>query len=1033
MRRRPACPSIERERNHLCALGAGVLGLLLVVGCQAAERKPYSFYEERIHPVLQFGCQRQTTGCHVDDGRGFALGNLDLSSYESLSQRSDVLDPYGPYSAPLLLLKGGDPIQVQVSTVDPPDPAQPERRFVTVTTDVRHGGGEGAIAQGSRDYSLLKQWIDGGHTKTGVIPRLELRKSEGECVSAPGSLSYIDITREPDDESSFVRFAAQVQPVLREHCAGSSCHGNKTADLYLSCGDDTAQTRWNYQIARRYIDTQAVTSELLRRPLAKRSGGVFHEGGDVFSDTSDPGYTAILNWAKDLAERRPDLARFEPAQDEAGLRFFANRVQPLLVRKGCMFLGCHSPAMFHDLRLRGGARGAFSEVATRRNYEMSRLMLALESIDPGDSRLIAKNLCPAESGGTGVKHRGGALLEDFGGCADAATRANPAQCSAVDADGGDLDQIPGYCVLARWHALEREAAVTRGQLPSSAAPRGVVWVARPDGVGGPTEFDVFRPGADLVWADASVGADGRIALGAPRSLLAGCGLPATVDVRSPALSWDGKRIAVALRSAQQAPFRIYELGTDGSACAQVAGLAAGSAEQDGILLHDFDPAYAPDGRLVFASTRGNLDGDSGLHGPTRTPAALEPNANLYVFDASANPRVRQLTYLLDQELQPSFMRDGRVIFTVQKRGEDFMQLAGRRQNLDGGDYHPLFAQRASIGFTSATEIKELANRNFVMVAAPLGASDGGGAIVVVNRSIGPDQADRDPEDRAYIHALTSPAPGAFGGGSGVFRSPAPLPSGRLLASCDLTASDLTRGPRHYALCELDPSGARAPATVFSDPTRSALQAIAVYARVAQGVFTSRSDEPNGSSQIEAAGGRAVVHYLDAPLLGSLLFQNTRTGRPLDPRVRGLEFFAAEPPPNSAHDFAGLGANVITDGVGSFYQSLRSLGHVPLRADGSVRVQLPSGTAISVGLTDGDGRLLTFPTGAPFSGEMRQREATQFYPGERTKQAMPRALFNGLCAGCHGSVSGRELDVHVAIDILTSASTTSASDELRDLR
>ena len=74
-----------------------------------------------------------------------------------------------------------------------------------------------------------------------------------------------------------------------------------------------------------------------------------------------------------------EALRFEPGPDEDGLRFFANRVQPVLVRKGCMFLACHSPAMFHDLRLRGGARGDFSEIATRRNYEMSRLMLALKA------------------------------------------------------------------------------------------------------------------------------------------------------------------------------------------------------------------------------------------------------------------------------------------------------------------------------------------------------------------------------------------------------------------------------------------------------------------------------------------------------------------------------------------------------------------------------------------------------------------------------------------------------------------------------
>jgi hypothetical protein len=1005
----------------------------MVAACEAPGRESFSFYDERIDPILNIGCQRQTTGCHVDDGRGFALGNLDLSSYEALLRRSDTLEPYGPYPVGLLLLKGGDPTQVQVRTVDPPDPAQPDRRYVSVTTDIRHGGGEGAIAQGSQDYSVLKRWIDGGHAKNGTTPRFQAAASIGDCQKGPGSLTNLDLSAELADQDSFTRFLGQVQPVLLARCAGSSCHGSGNADLYLSCGEDAAEQRWNYEVTLRYLNTQAVSSELLRRPMANRAGGVFHEGGDVFRDPTEPDYKTLLAWAEDIATRRPDLLRFEPAADEAGLRFFANRVQPVLVRKGCMFLACHSPAMFHDLRLRGGAGGDFSEVAIRRNYEMSRLMLALESSDPNNSRLLAKNLCPADSQGRGLRHRGGALLEDFGGCADEATRAELARCENVDADSGDLNQIPAYCVLARWHALERQQAIAAGELDPMPGPSGMVWVARPPGIGNATEFDAYRPGADLMWADATVAADGRTTLGTPRSLLGACNLGASADVRGPALSWDATKLAFAARGSADRPLRIYELNVDGSQCAPIAGLAADAEQRDGILLHDFDPAYASDGRIVFASTRGYLDGDSGLVGPTRTPAALQPNANLYVFDRAAAVAVRQLTYLLDQELQPSLMRDGRVIFTAEKRAEDFHQLAGRRQNLDGGDYHPLFAQRPSIGFASATELVELANRDFAMVAAPLSAPDGGGTIVIVNRSIGPDQDDRDPADRSYIHALTTPVPGAFGGATGIFRSPAPLPTGRLVASCDLAASELSPAPLHYGLCEIDPAGEEPPRMLYGEPNRIAVEAVAIYPRASEAVYESRGDEPNGATQVTPQVQGAIVHYLDVPMLGSLMFTNTRTPRPIDERIGGLELLVPQPPPNSATNLAALGPDVVTDEFGSFFQSFRSLGKVGLRADGSVRVQLPAGTPLSLVLTDHDGSALSFPDGSPFTGVMRHREAMQFYPGEQAKQAMPRALFDGLCAGCHGSISGRELDVHVSIDVLTSASRTMASDELRDLR
>ena len=999
-------------------------------GCSERAESSYSYYDERIAPIFDVGCQRQTTGCHVDDGHGVALGNLDLRSYDSLMQRRDVLDPVGPYPVGLLLLKGGNPVQIDVRTIDPPDRAQPERRHVTITTDIRHAAGEGAISQGSRNYSLLKQWIDGGHTRTGV-PSRDLRVSQGECSHAAVSLPYIDTESPVRAAAAYSDFKLLVAPVLARRCAGSSCHGSTTADMYLTCGTSESEQRWNYELAVRYLEEAAASSELLLRPLALSAGGVFHEGGDVFGDVTDPDYRTLLGWAQRTVTEHPEVLEFGAADD--GLRFFGNRVQPLLVRKGCMFSNCHSPAMFHDLRLRVGAQGFFSEVATRKNYEQARALMALDSEDPNQSRLIAKNLCPPVSGGHGIAHRGGTLLEDFGGCRNAETRAHVQQCDAVDADAGDLNQIPAYCVLARWHEIEREQLVTAAQLPAQAAPRAVVFVTRPPGIGGPADFDTFRPGADLMLADATQAASGELELGAPRSLLAGCGLQGSVDVRGPAVSWDGRHIAFAARLADDQALHLYEMASDGSQCGPLTGVRVAAEQQDGVLIHDFDPAYAPDGRLVFASTRGNLSGDAATRGPTRTPAALTPNANLYVYEPERSTQVRQLTFLNNQELGPSFMVDGRVIFTAEKRAEDFHQLAARRQNLDGGDYHPLIAQRPSVGFASATELIELANRNFALVAADLGAADGGGSIMIVNRSIGPDQNDRDPGDRSYIHALNAPLPGAFGGDVGVYRSPAALPSGRLLVACDPTPSDLAAGPHHYGLCELDSLPGSTPRVLYRPTDRIALEPAPVWVRAPRDVFASRIDEPNGSTQVDPGRSDVSLHVTDLPLLSSLLFANTRTGRAIAPNVRGLEVFESEPAPASAHSFSDVSADVIRDSIGEFYQSVRSLGRARLAADGSVRLRLKAGVPLRYALLGAGDAPLMFDAGAAFTGPMRQREDQQFYPGEHGRQSMPRALFNGICGGCHGSISGRELEVVVNPDVLTSASVTLADDEAIDLR
>src|SRR5690606_16511488 len=128
-------------------------------------------------------------------------------------------------------------------------------------------------------------------------------------------------------------------------------------------------------------------------------------------------------------------------------------------------------------------------------------------------------------------------------------------------------------------------------------------------------------------------------------------------------------------------------------------------------------------------------------------------------DGADGARVRQLTFLLDQELLPSFMSDGRLIFTAEKRAVGFYQLAGRRQNLDGADYHPLFAQRSTVGHNQMTDIIELPDKNLVGVVSDRGARHGAGGLLLINRSVGVDHLSEDSAD--YIQdpgARTRPNP-----------------------------------------------------------------------------------------------------------------------------------------------------------------------------------------------------------------------------------------------------------------------------------
>ncbi|HEX9621114.1 MAG TPA: hypothetical protein VF989_13315 [Polyangiaceae bacterium] len=991
------------------------------LGCtRQDESERTTFYDRKIAPILEGSCATSPSqsSCHVmvDPRRGNALGNLSVESYEALTQRRDLFVDYGPYGVPALLLKVLPPFEIRLTSWDGSEPR-------IITTNIAHVGGS-LLDVTSSSFTQLEQWLANGAAENNAPP-LPAEYAFTECSDSPGSDPLFDPDTEPGtpDYAEFDR----VNQVIGQRCAAGNCHGSPSNSLYFTCGDSTVSRRWNYFVASDYVSTATETSEILRRVLDPAEGGTFHEGGVIFTSNDDPDYQALATWA---------TTKGGPTNvpTDLGFQFFERRVQPMLVKRGCMMLGCHSAAMFHDYRLRGGSAGHFALPATRTNYDLTLDQVALESPDPNASRLIRKNLPPGPAG-LGILHRGGPLFGDGG---------DPSACDLDAAQNGPLDEQDPYCVLVAWIGIERNARM------AAAAPlSGIVFVRRPPSAVSdtPQDYGRYSPGAEVVRVAATLAADGSITLGTETSLSALCGLDLSVsDARRPAVSWDAARIAFSARSSEAAPYRVYVV--EGDSCTVEATIDAAPVDDAGEpvpanneLVHNFDPAFAPDGRIVFASTRGNVMNASAFSysGPQRAPAdPSKLNANLYVLESGA---VRQLTFLLNQELTPAFMSDGRVIFVAEKRAPGFYQLAGRRINLDGGDYHPLFGQRSSIGHEQFTDVVELADKNLAAIVSERGAARSAGALIVVNRSIGIDQHSEDPEDypvdpaaidypnpRFYQRAIRFAdlqASGLLGGTQGAYRSPSPLPDGKLLVSFAPGVTNLASFGDSFELWIVDPVALER--SVLMTSTQDILWPVAVYARQDHGVFVSRRDEPNGSTEVFTDERRAESHvtFIDVPLLMSLVFQNTRSGRTLsDPEFSVWESL---PPVAGVTSLDSSDPFVIEDQFGLVYARRQLLGSPDIYRDGSAAIRLRGGIPVM------------YSTRIQLSGDAAPeqhfvREEFQFYPGEVANQSFSRDLFNGLCAGCHGSVSGLESEIAVNPDILTRASDVVASqpdpDDLR---
>jgi hypothetical protein len=536
-------------------------------------------------------------------------------------------------------------------------------------------------------------------------------------------------------------------------------------------------------------------------------------------------------------------------------------------------------------------------------------------------------------------------------------------------------------------------------------------------VAGPLEFDTYQASSDLMVTDVNLGAFGAVtgAGGAGTSLLTNCGVnTAQVDVRAPDVRHDGTSVVFAMRVGPTDPLGLWTVNIDGSNCTR---LTPPEPDVNGLKVHNFDPAWSPDGEwIVFASSRAG----------TRSRKLFLPQSDLWRVRRDGSG-LEQLTFLTNSEVGPQMMREGRITMTTEKVSSgnptgDFYQLSGRRINWDRTDYHPLLAQRAvspyanpddnavtasSVGYAQATDIREDLNNNFLAIFSDAGAKGGAGTLAIFNRSVGPIELDRTED--GYLRSVTFPDPAATGrvgaATNGAYRNPSGLPDGRILVSYAGFTGDLgTATSFDWDIVAIDPrSGQRTTLVGGAGAQVDAVLALKHPPRVPylnrrQLVFGGQSNES------VTGAGRAIIHMPDAPMVFTLLTGNLRRGRPVE-SFRGADRIAVyrETPAPASMTSGGI------------FQQRELLGTANLADDGSVRMNIPAGVGVVFELQTSSGGAV-----------VNLGEEHQVSPGEVTSMGISEDLFDAVCGGCHGSVTGSELDVAVTPDALTGASDSLSS-------
>ena len=239
---------------------------------------------------------------------------------------------------------------------------------------------------------------------------------------------------------------------------------------------------------------------------------------------------------------------------------------------------------------------------------------------------------------------------------------------------------------------------------------------------------------------------------------------------------------------------------------------------------------------------------------------------------------------------------------------------------------------------------------------------------------------------------------------GVYRSPSPLPNGKFLVSfssaTDPTNFDARRTSstswirarrRRRSSSRPAASSTPSPCTASTTTARSAPPS------------TSRTE----TRRVDGTQTDAQIFVLDMSVLGSLLFQNTPTGRAIEGVDQGgndvgLDSFDVyeELPPRLERDRLRVGRRERREGQvrAGVRAARRKLGTVDLEDDKSTYFSIPGGVPIVLHLPDTS---VSQAAGYP----RWQHEEMTFYPGERSHQSFQATFFNGLCGLCHGAVSG----------------------------
>ncbi len=393
---------------------------------------------------------------------------------------------------------------------------------------------------------------------------------------------------------------------------------------------------------------------------------------------------------------------------------------------------------------------------------------------------------------------------------------------------------------------------------------------------------------------------------------------ATGVVRDPEVRWDAEKIVFSMRKDIQDCYHIYECGADGSDLKQLTGAANVS---------DIDPVYLPDGDIVFTSTRE----------PKYCMCNRHIMANLFRMEADG-ANIHQISNSTLFEGHSAILPDGRILYD---RWEYVDRNFGDAQGLwvvnpDGTD-HAVYWGNNTASPGGVIDGRAIPGTDLVVCIFGSCHDRPWGALAIIDRKKGVD--GREPVVRTWPeHAvdLVSTEGGrkwdAFTRVEPKYEDPYPIDSHFFLVTRTTGQGEKT------GIYLVDTFGNE---TLLHTEGHGCFDPILLAERTPPRPMPPRRDFRNGPGTFyvqDCSIGTHMEGVSKADIKFLRVVESAEKRSWTKQRWGGQGTIA---PSMNWHDFSNK----------------RILGTVPVEADGSVSVQVPSDTFIFFQLLDKDGKMI----------------------------------------------------------------------------